>query len=197
MKESGLGYWPVGCFEGCSVLVVGGTSGIGEGVALAFAAEGADVTVTGATPREVAAAQAAMPGITAAALDLQSTAEVAALVGTLDRLDHVVNCAGIIRRGEELDPDVFARVIDINLTGAMRVCAATRPLLARQGGTITNTASMLSYFGGALVPGYAASKGGIVQLTKSLALAYAPDSIRVNAVAPGWIATPLTQDLQA
>ncbi|MEO6299485.1 MAG: SDR family oxidoreductase, partial [Paracoccaceae bacterium] len=192
-----MGYWPVGCFEGCSVLVVGGTSGIGEGVALAFAAEGADVTVTGATPREVAAAQAAMPGITAAALDLQSTAEVAALVGTLDRLDHVVNCAGIIRRGEELDPDVFARVIDINLTGAMRVCAATRPLLARQGGTITNTASMLSYFGGALVPGYAASKGGIVQLTKSLALAYAPDSIRVNAVAPGWIATPLTQDLQA
>jgi NAD(P)-dependent dehydrogenase (short-subunit alcohol dehydrogenase family) len=78
----------------------------------------------------------------------------------------------------------------------MRVCTAARPKLAASGGCIVNTASMLSFFGGSLVPAYSASKGGVAQLTKSLALAYAPDGIRVNAVAPGWIATPLTEALQ-
>jgi NAD(P)-dependent dehydrogenase (short-subunit alcohol dehydrogenase family) len=68
--------------------------------------------------------------------------------------------------------------------------------LRARGGAIVNTASMLSFFGGGLVPGYSASKGGVAQLTKSLAIAYAPDRIRVNAVAPGWIATPLTHALQ-
>ena len=71
-----------------------------------------------------------------------------------------------------------------------------RPLLAARRGCIVNTAAMLSFFGGGLVPGYSASKGGVAQLTKSLAIAYAADGIRVNAVAPGWIATPLTQALQ-
>ena len=109
-----------------------------------------------------------------------------------------MNCAGVIRRGEEHDPQVFAEVLDVNLTGTMRVCAAARPLLARSaGGAIVNTASMLSFFGGGLVPGYAASKGGVVQLTKSLAIAYAPDGTRVNAIAPGWVRTGLTGALQA
>ena len=78
----------------------------------------------------------------------------------------------------------------------MRVCAAAREGLKARRGCIVNTASMLSFFGGGLVPGYSASKGGVAQLTKSLAIAYAEDGIRVNAVAPGWIATPLTQALQ-
>jgi NAD(P)-dependent dehydrogenase (short-subunit alcohol dehydrogenase family) len=78
----------------------------------------------------------------------------------------------------------------------MRVCAAARAMLKEARGTIVNTASVLSYLGGGLVPGYAASKGGISQLTKSLAIAYAPDGIRVNAVAPGWIETPLTEALR-
>jgi NAD(P)-dependent dehydrogenase (short-subunit alcohol dehydrogenase family) len=78
----------------------------------------------------------------------------------------------------------------------MRVCAAARDGLKARRGCIVNTASMLSFFGGGLVPGYSASKGGVAQLTKSLAIAYAADGIRVNAVAPGWIATPLTQPLQ-
>jgi NAD(P)-dependent dehydrogenase (short-subunit alcohol dehydrogenase family) len=78
----------------------------------------------------------------------------------------------------------------------MRACAAAREGLKARGGCIVNTASMLSFFGGGLTPGYSASKGGVAQLTKSLAIAYAADGIRVNAVAPGWIATPLTQALQ-
>jgi NAD(P)-dependent dehydrogenase (short-subunit alcohol dehydrogenase family) len=108
----------------------------------------------------------------------------------------VINAAGVIRRGEEHDPEVFRQVIDINLNGAMRVAAATRQRLGASGGSLVNIASMLSFFGGGLVPAYSASKGGIAQLTKSLAIAWAADGVRVNAVAPGWIATPLTQGLQ-
>jgi NAD(P)-dependent dehydrogenase (short-subunit alcohol dehydrogenase family) len=92
---------------------------------------------------------------------------------------------------------VFAQVLEINLTGTMRACAAAQPLLAASGGCVVNVASMLSFFGGPLVPGYSASKGGVVQLTKSLAVAWAAEGIRVNAVAPGWIATDLTAALQA
>jgi NAD(P)-dependent dehydrogenase (short-subunit alcohol dehydrogenase family) len=189
-----MGFWPNDCFRGSSVLVVGGTSGIGAGIARAFVEEGAEVTVTGVTDAEVA--MATSEGMNAVKLDVRDSAVVEQFMAGLPRLDHLVNCAGIIRRGEELDPKVFADVVDINLNGSMRMSAAARPLLARQGGTITNTASMLSFFGGALVPGYAASKGGIAQLTKSLALAYAADNIRVNAIAPGWIETPLTKALR-
>jgi NAD(P)-dependent dehydrogenase (short-subunit alcohol dehydrogenase family) len=102
----------------------------------------------------------------------------------------------MIRRGDEHDIETFERVIAVNLNGTMRMCAAARPLLAKSRGSIVNTASMLTFFGGGLVPAYSASKGGVAQLTKSLAIAYAADGIRVNAVAPGWIATPLTQALQ-
>ena len=108
----------------------------------------------------------------------------------------MVNAAGVIRRGEEHDPEVFRQVIDVNLNGAMRVAVATRQRLAATGGSLVNIASMLSFFGGGLVPAYSASKGGISQLTKSLAIAWAAEGVRVNAVAPGWIATPLTQGLQ-
>ena len=177
------------------ILITGGTSGIGAGIAAAFAAQGDQVTVTGATAAEVDAATG-RAGITAHVLDVRDGAAVQALVAALGPLDVVVNCAGVIRRGAEHDPVAFADTVDINLTGTMRVCAAARPALAARRGCIVNTASMLSFFGGGLVPGYSASKGGVAQLTKSLAIAYAADGIRVNAVAPGWIATPLTQALQ-
>jgi len=178
------------------VLITGATSGIGAGIAAAFAADGAQVWATGATAAEVDAAAAARPGIEHRVLDVRDGDAVAALVQGLGELDVVVNCAGIIRRGQEHEPEVFAQTLDINLTGTMRVCAAARPGLAARRGCIVNTASMLSFFGGGLVPGYSASKGGVAQLTKSLAIAYAAEGIRVNAVAPGWIATPLTQALQ-
>jgi NAD(P)-dependent dehydrogenase (short-subunit alcohol dehydrogenase family) len=178
------------------VLVTGATSGIGAGIARAFAAAGDAVVATGATDAEVAAARAQMSGIDVHRLDVRDGDAVRALVGSLGELDVAVNCAGVIRRGAEHDPLVFAETVDINLTGTMRVCAAARAGLKARSGCIVNTASMLSFFGGGLVPGYSASKGGVAQLTKSLAIAYAVDQIRVNAVAPGWIGTPLTQALQ-
>lgn len=185
-------------FRDRQVLVVGGSSGIGAGIGAAFHAQGAVVRVTGATAAEVARARAAseLAGIAVMELDVRDDAAVNQVVKGLDRLDVLVNCAGVIRRGEELDPAVFAQVLDINLNGSMRTCAAARELLKASKGCIINTASMLSFFGGGLVPAYSASKGGVAQLTKSLAIAYAPDGIRVNALAPGWIATPLTSALQ-
>ncbi len=176
-------------FDGQRVLVIGGTSGIGQGIADAFRTAGAHVTATGATPTECTA-----PGTTP--LDVRDPAAVAALITTLPRLDHLIYTAGVIRRGDEHDPAVFAQVLDINLTGAMRAASAARPLLAAAKGTMTLTASMHSFFAGPLIPGYSASKGGIAQLTKSLAIAWAADGIRVNALAPGWVATPLTAALQ-
>ncbi|GJG93071.1 SDR family NAD(P)-dependent oxidoreductase [Cupriavidus pauculus] len=179
-------------FQGKHALVTGATQGIGAGVANRLAQLGARVTATGIDRGD----GSLLPGIDVKIADVSKEGDVADLVGSFDALDIVVNCAGIIRRGAEHDPEVFAQVLAVNLTGTMRVCSAARPLLAARGGTIVNTASMLSFFGGSLVPGYAASKGGVAQLTKSLALAYAQEGIRVNAVAPGWIATPLTQALQ-
>jgi NAD(P)-dependent dehydrogenase (short-subunit alcohol dehydrogenase family) len=177
---------------GARALISGGASGIGAAVAQALTEAGCHVIA------------ADLPGaplptdrrIETAEVDVTDKASVRALAAGLDRLDILVNAAGIIRRGAEYEPDVFARVLDVNLVGVMRLCTACRPLLARQGGSIVNIASMLSFFGGGLVPGYSASKGGVAQLTKSLAIGWAGEDIRVNAVAPGWIATPLTQALQ-
>ena len=185
-------------FAGRSVLVTGGTSGIGEGCARAFRALGADVVATGATERERerAEADAANAGIRFAVLDVRDGKAVEAHIAALDRLDVLVNAAGVIRRDQEQEPEVFADVVDINLNGTMRVCAAAKAKLAASAGSVVNLASMLTFFGGPRVPAYSASKGGIAQLTKSLAAAWAADGIRVNAVAPGWIATPLTQALQ-
>lgn len=175
-------------------LVTGATTGIGAGVAEKLASLGATVIAVGLGAGEARYA----PGltITARELDVCDQPAVDSLIADLDRLDIVVNCAGVIRRQEEHQLDVFEKVLAINLTGTMRVCTAAREKLAKNGGTIVNTASMLSFFGGGLVPAYSASKGGVAQLTKSLAIAYAAEGIRVNAVAPGWIATPLTQALQ-
>lgn len=169
-----------------TALVIGGTSGIGAATARRLAADGLHVIAAGlgASPTEVE-------------VDLRQPGELEGLISSLGSLDVLVNAAGIIRRGDEHRPDVFREVVEINLTGAMRASEAAHDLLAASNGCIVNVASMLSYFGGPLVPAYSASKGGIVQLTKSLAVAWAADGIRVNAVAPGWIATDLTAALQS
>jgi NAD(P)-dependent dehydrogenase (short-subunit alcohol dehydrogenase family) len=176
-------------------LVTGGARGIGQAIALALIEAGYTVTATGLTQAEIEAAEK-VDGLDLRVLDVTDPHAVARLVGDLDRLDALVNCAGMVMRGGvEYELENFEKVIAVNLTGTMRMCAAAKPLLARQGGAIVNTASMLSYFGGPLVPGYTASKGGVAQLTKSLAAHWAPDGIRVNAIAPGWVETELTRAL--
>ncbi len=129
-------------------------------------------------------------------LNVSTSENVQDFFENIDTLDVLINCAGIIKRELEHDPEVFQEVINVNLNGTMRACSAARDFLKETNGSIINIASMLTFFGGGLVPAYSASKGGIAQLTKSLAIAYASDQIRVNAIAPGWIKTPLTTALQ-
>ena len=180
--------------SGKTALVTGGTSGIGAAIANGLATAGCQVLAAG-LPADKAAGKL-NPDIEVASVDVADADGIRLLVANLAHLDILVNSAGIIRRRTEYELDVFERVIDVNLTGTMRMCIACRPLLAKNGGSIINVASMLSFFGAGLAPAYSASKGGVAQLTKSLAIAWGTDNIRVNAVAPGWIATPLTQTLQ-
>lgn len=176
-------------------LVTGGTRGIGAGAALALAEAGYQVLATGLTQEEVAATPA-HAAIRHARLDVTSDAQVAAIVAGCERIDALVNCAGMIQRGgKEFEIEAFRLTLEVNLTGSMRMCLAAKDKLAASKGAIVNTASMLTFHGSAYAPGYAASKGGVGQLTKSLAAAWAQDGIRVNAVAPGWIATELTRPL--
>jgi NAD(P)-dependent dehydrogenase (short-subunit alcohol dehydrogenase family) len=176
-------------------LVTGGTRGIGAGAALALAEAGYRVLATGLTEDEVAATPA-HAAIRHAQLDVTSDAEIAAIVAGCERIDALVNCAGMIQRsGKEFEIEAFRLTIEVNLTGTMRMCLAAKDKLAASNGAIVNTASMLTFHGSAYAPGYSASKGGVGQLTKSLAAAWAQDGIRVNAVAPGWIATELTRPL--
>ena len=182
-------------FSGRTALVTGGVSGIGAAVSAAFLKAGARVIACGLTEAELAAARtdATLAGADVRALDVTDNAAVVALVGSLPALDFVVNCAGVIRRDAEHDPAVFDQVLDVNVSGGMRVSTAARPLLARSGGAIVFIGSVMSFFGGPRQPAYSASKGAVRNLTMSLASAYAADGIRVNGVAPGWVITQLSR----
>ena len=178
-----------------TVVVTGGTGGIGAGVAEVL--NGAGYRVIAATLSQLEIdAFAGSPEIETRLLDVTDTTAVDDFFPEFEDLAGLVNCAGILVRGDEYKIDVFQKVLDVNLTGTMRCCLAAQPALARNGGAIVNIASMLSTFGGPLVPAYSASKGGVAQLTKSLAGCWAVEGIRVNAVAPGWIDTEMTQGLR-
>lgn len=177
-------------------LVVGGTRGIGAGIVTVLAERGWRVTATGVTEKEVAEFDTPQD-VQTTTLDVTDATSVDAVFEGIDRLDGLVNCAGILARGAEYDIEIFERVVAVNLTGTMRTCLAAKPLLSATGGAIVNTASMLAFFGGPLVPAYSASKGGVAQLTKALAGGWASDGIRVNAIAPGWIETEMTDVLRA
>lgn len=182
-------------FSGRVALVTGGVSGIGAAATLAFKRCGARVIACGLTEQEITAAKTnpEFAGVDIRALDVTDSAAVKTLVAGLDRLDFVINSAGMIRRDGEHDPDVFEQVINVNLNGGMRVATAARPMLAKTQGSIVFVGSVMSFFGGPKQPAYSASKGAVRNLTMSLAAAYAADGIRVNAVAPGWVITNLSK----
>lgn len=178
-----------------TVVVTGGTSGIGAGVSGVLCNAGYHVIAATVSQDEIDRFSGPSD-IETCLMDVTDGASVEALFNRLESLAGMVNCAGILVRGEEYNIDVFQKVLDVNLTGTMRCCLAAQPLLAQSGGAIVNTASMLSTFGGPMVPAYSASKGGVAQLTKALAGKWAEDGIRVNAIAPGWIETEMTQGLR-
>ena len=178
-----------GLFAGADVLVIGGTGAIGAAVAARFVDLGAAVVVAG-LPDPAVPAPAGIART--ATLDVRSAADVSELLAGFDGLDALVNCAGIIGRDREYSEDGFTQVLDVNLSGTMRTSLAALPALTARGGSIINTASMLSFVGGPHAPAYSASKAGVAALTRSLAVRFAPDGVRVNAIAPGWIRTGFT-----
>jgi NAD(P)-dependent dehydrogenase (short-subunit alcohol dehydrogenase family) len=178
-----------------TIVVTGGTGGIGAGVSEVLHSVGYRVIAATVSQDEIDVFSGS-PEIETRLLDVTDTVAVEDFFLEFEDLVGLVNCAGILVRGDEYKIDVFQKVLDVNLTGTMRCCLAAHPALAKNGGAIVNTASMLSTFGGPLVPAYSASKGGVAQLTKSLAGRWAADGIRVNAVAPGWINTEMTQGLR-
>ncbi len=174
-------------FSAAEVLVIGASkAGIGAAIARAFQDAGASVTITGA---EAQPAPQDRARFAYHRLDVTDAAAVTALAAATPALDILVNCAAITARGEEMAPAFFSHVVDVNLHGTFRTAQAFhRHLKARQGSLI-NIASMYAMFGSPRNPAYGASKAAVAQLTKSLAIAWAADGIRVNAVAPGFIVT--------
>lgn len=188
-------------FSDLRVLVTGGSSGIGLGIARAFADSGAHATITG---RRAAASDydTDLSGFEYRQLEVTQAPGIDVLGRSLTELDILVNNAGANLPGgkSEYEPDVFEESVRINLFSAYRMAAACREQLSHSkldgGGSVINLASMASYFGITAVPGYGAAKAAIVQMTKTLAAAWAKDRIRVNAVAPGFVRSKMTARIQ-
>jgi NAD(P)-dependent dehydrogenase (short-subunit alcohol dehydrogenase family) len=174
-------------FAGAQVLVVGASrAGIGAAIARAFQDAGAVVHITGAEPGPAPEDKARFAYTR---LDVTDPAAVTAFAAQMPALDILVNCAAITSRGEEMAPAFFEKVVNVNLHGTFRMAEAFHRHLAASHGVLINIASMYATFGSPKNPAYGASKAAVAQLTKSLAIAWAADGIRVNAVAPGFIVT--------
>jgi len=189
-------------FAGTSVVVTGGTSGIGHAIAHGFAAAGADVTVTGTRPSASEYATDLEP-FEFHQLDTTDPTSVDALAASIERLDVLVNNAGATfpGGGDEWDPDTFARSFMLNAGGPMRLTVACRSHLrastAAGGGSVVNVLSMSAFRAVPIVPGYSSAKAAVAALTANLARHWVDDPIRVNAVAPGVIDTPMTEPMAA
>jgi 2-deoxy-D-gluconate 3-dehydrogenase len=190
--------------RGRIAIVTGGNGGLGLGMSLGLALAGATVVIAARQEKKSEAALARLREVDGACefvqLDVSSEAScrhtIDLVARRFGRLDILVNNAGVnVRKPPEaLTDSEWNLVLDTNLTGAFRCSRAAYPHLKCGGhGKIINIASMYAIFGAPMVAAYAASKGGIVQLTKSLAAAWAPDNIQVNAILPGWLDTELTQ----
>lgn len=186
-----------------AAIVTGGNGGIGLGMARGLAQAGASILIVGRNEKKNEAAVKALRTLGGKAepfkadvtSETQCAAMVDAAIGRFGRIDALFNNAGInIRKApQDLALEEWRQVLDTNLTSAFLCSKAVHAAMkAAGGGKIVNTGSMLSIFGVRFAPAYGASKGGIVQLTKSLAAAWAADNIQVNAVLPGWIDTELT-----
>jgi 2-deoxy-D-gluconate 3-dehydrogenase len=190
--------------KGRIAIVTGGNGGIGLGMARGLAGAGASIVVAARNAEKSQAAVRELSKLGAEALavtvDVTDEAAVARLVKTtlerFGRIDVLINNAGTnVRKSlHEYSLDEWHRVMNTNLTSAFLCSREVYPAMKRAGGgKVINIGSMMSIFGASFSPAYGASKGGIVQLTKSAAIAWAPDNIQVNAVLPGWIDTELTQ----
>ncbi len=191
--------------SGKVAVVTGGNGGIGLGMARGLAAAGAAVAVVGRNAAKNAAATEELAGLGARAAAFEADVRDAAAVGAmaeavadaLGGLHILVNNAGtnVRKRPEELSEEDWHLVLDTNLTSAFLCAKACYPAMkAAGGGKVLNNGSMLSLFGSPWGSPYGASKGGIMQLTRSLATAWAPDNIQVNCFLPGWIDTELTRN---
>jgi 3-oxoacyl-[acyl-carrier protein] reductase len=189
-------------FRGSAVVVTGGTSGIGRTIAGAFASAGASVTVTGtrSVPGDY---DCDLSSFQYRQLELRDRGAIDDLAGELDGLDILVNNAGanFPDGRDEWDPDAFSAALDLNLEGAMRLTVGLRGALARSamigGASVVNLVSMTAFRSTTIVPGYSAAKAALVALTRDLAAHWVDDGIRVNAVAPGLIDTPMTAPMKA
>ncbi|KRR07356.1 hypothetical protein CQ12_00790 [Bradyrhizobium jicamae] len=179
---------------GRTALVTGAATGIGRATALLLARNGARVVLFGLGGADLDET-AAEAGGQAVHGDVTKIADIARAIDDCgSRLDIVVNAAGLIVPDQPVNvsDEVWARTLDVNLTGTMRVCRAALPLLSERGGAIVNIASVAAFNASPDSASYAASKAAVVAYTRSLAYAHGSDGIRANAVAPGWVRTPMS-----